>query len=253
MGRFRRSAPARNTLITEDAAIPNDIKRVYAVGDIHGRLDLLERAIAAIGRDVATHGSDAVTVTLGDYIDRGPDSAGVLERLAGNPFPTPYVALKGNHEAMLEDFLDDPAVGAHWRRQGGEKTLQSYRVTARALLVGRANENAALRLRQALPDKHVSFLQSLQLTYSFGRYFLCHAGVRPGVPLDRQTEHDLLWIRSEFLRSEADFGKIVVHGHTPVAAPEVLPNRINLDTGAFASGRLTCAVMDEGGCRFVEV
>ncbi len=253
MGRFRRSAPARNTLITEDAAIPNDIKRVYAVGDIHGRLDLLERAIAAIGRDVATHGSDAVTVTLGDYIDRGPDSAGVIERLAGNPFSTPYVALKGNHEAMLEDFLHDPSVGMHWRRQGGKETLQSYGVMTRALLVGRTNETAAQQLRQALPEKHWRFLQSLQLSYTFGRYFLCHAGVRPGVPLEQQDEHDLLWIRSDFLRSEADFGKVVVHGHTPVAAPEVLPNRINLDTGAFASGRLTCAVLDEGGCRFLEV
>ena len=102
--------------------------RLYVIGDIHGRLDLLERAIAAIGRDVERHGPAALTVTVGDYIDRGPDSRGVIERLAANPFPTPYVALKGNHEAFLEAFLADPTTGLHWRLQGGDETLLSYGV-----------------------------------------------------------------------------------------------------------------------------
>lgn len=199
------------------------------------------------------HGSDALTVTLGDYVDRGPASRGVIERLAANPFPTPYVALKGNHEAMLANFLDDPTVGMHWRTQGGAETLDSYGVAVRRLMVGKANMEAAERLRAALPESHVTFLRSLKTSLHHGRFFLCHAGVRPGVPLESQSEQDLLWIRGEFLNSPVDFGKIVVHGHTPAPEPEVLPNRINIDTGAFASGRLTCVVLEDEGYRFLEV
>jgi serine/threonine protein phosphatase 1 len=240
------------TVIAEDAAIPNDNARLYVIGDIHGRLDLLERAVVAITRDVEAHGGDALTVTLGDYIDRGPDSSGVIGCLAGNPFPTPYVALRGNHEAMFETFLVDPSVGTQWRPQGGEQTLHSYGVTVRHI-VGRANALASEQLREALPREHVSFLRSLRTSFTHGRFFLCHAGVRPGVPLDQQHDEDLMWIREEFLLSSADFGKIVVHGHTPTPEPEVLQNRINIDTKAFASGRLTCLVLEQTGYRFLKV
>ena len=173
--------------------------------------------------------------------------------MIGNPFPTPYVALKGNHEALLEGFLADPAVGEHWRRLGGLETLQSYGVPVGALMMGKNYDEAADRLRAALPAAHVSFLQSLKTSFSHGKYFLCHAGVRPSVPLERQSDDDLLWIRGEFLNSKADFSKIVVHGHTPVEEPEVLSNRINIDTGAFATGRLTCVVLDEHGHRFLTI
>lgn len=236
-----------------DAKITSENARLYAIGDIHGRLDLLERAIKAIERDVAEHGSDAVTVTLGDYVDRGPASRGVIERLAANPFPTPYIALKGNHEALLDAFLADPTVGLQWRRLGGLETLHSYGVPVSGVMVGRDLDQAAEALRAALPTAHTGFLQSLRTSLSHGRYFLCHAGVRPGVPLERQDENDLLWIREEFLRSNMDFGKIVVHGHTPIEQPEVLPNRINIDTGAFATGRLTCVALDQAGHRFLKV
>jgi serine/threonine protein phosphatase 1 len=237
----------------QDTQNPNENTRLYAIGDIHGRLDLLDRAIAAIRRDVEEHGPGALTVTLGDYIDRGPESRGVFDRLIENPFPTPYVALKGNHEALLEAFLADPAVGQHWRRLGGLETLHSYGVPVRGLMLGKNYEEAADRLRDALPAEHMSFLLSLKTSLSHGKYFLCHAGVRPGVPLERQSDEDLLWIRDEFLSSTMDFGKIVVHGHTPTAEPEVLPNRINIDTGAFATGQLTCVVLDEGGHRFLTI
>lgn len=237
----------------EDVKIPNENTRVYAIGDIHGRLDLLDRVIAAIKRDVAEHGSDALTVTLGDYVDRGPESRGVIDRLSENPFPTPYVALKGNHERLLEDFLADPRVGPHWWRLGGLETLHSYGVPVRRLMVGKINKETANRLRAALPAQHERFLQSLKTSLSHGRFYLCHAGVRPGVPLERQSERDLLWIRGEFLNSEMDFGKIVVHGHTPVEEPDVRPNRINIDTGAFATGRLTCVALDDGGYRFLDL
>jgi serine/threonine protein phosphatase 1 len=240
-------------VIPENVAISTEATRLYAIGDIHGRLDLLERVIAAIRKDTDRYGGDAITVTLGDYVDRGPDSRGVIDRLAQNPFPTPFVALKGNHEDMLIDFLGDPERGMHWRMQGGEQTLQSYGVAVRPLMVGKNNAEAAARLHDALPASHLAFLDQLETSFQHGRFFLCHAGVRPGVALDQQTEHDLLWIRAEFLRSRADFGKIVIHGHTPVSEPEVLPNRVNIDTGAFASGRLTCIVLEQDGYRFLDL
>lgn len=235
----------------DDAKSSDGNTRLYVIGDIHGRLDLLDRLIAAIDRDVEEHGPQAITITLGDYIDRGPDSRGVLDRLMDNPFPTPYVALKGNHEALLAAFLADPAVGTQWRMLGGLETLHSYGVPVSSLAISKNYEEAAARLRVAMPPKHLGFLQSLKSWYSHGEYFCCHAGVRPGVPLDRQRDEDLIWIRDEFLRSKVDFGKIVVHGHTPTPEPEVLPNRINIDTGAFATGKLTCIVLEGGQHRFI--
>jgi serine/threonine protein phosphatase 1 len=235
----------------EDAQIPNENTRVYVIGDIHGRLDLLDRMIAAITRDAKQHGADSLTVTLGDYIDRGPKSRGVLDRLLANPFPGDYVALKGNHEALLEAFLNDPAVGTRWQHLGGLETLHSFGVRVSPLMGGRDFDQVSAQLRAALSPEHMKFLASLKTSLTFGRYFLCHAGVRPGVPLDRQSEEDLLWIRDEFLDSDMDFGKIVVHGHTPIVEPQVLPNRINIDTGAFATGRLTCVVLEGERHRFI--
>lgn len=231
---------------------PSASERIYAIGDIHGRLDLLERAIAAIQRDVAEHGPAALTVTLGDYIDRGLQSRGVLDRLLDNPFPTSYVALKGNHETLLEDFLADATTGSFWSQQGGLGTLRSYGVQMTGP-VGTAYVKARDQLEAALPPAHLQFLRSLKISYSHGRYFFCHAGVKPGIPLEQQSEEDLLWIREEFLTSRVDFGKVVVHGHTPVSEPEVLPNRIGIDTGAFATGRLTCVALSADAPRFLEV
>jgi calcineurin-like phosphoesterase family protein len=236
-----------------DTQVPDEAARIYAIGDIHGRLDLLDRAIAAIERDVKEYGAAALTVTLGDYVDRGPASRGVLDRLCVNPFPTPHVALKGNHETFLAAFLADPGLGPQWRDYGGLETLHSYGISASRFMLSRNYDAAAQALQEALPASHVGFLQSLKTSHSHGKYFLCHAGVRPGVPLERQDERDLLWIRNEFLASDVDFGKIVVHGHTPVEAPEVKPNRINIDTGAFATGRLTCVALDEDGHRFLKI
>lgn len=208
--------------------------------------------VGEIARDLSRHPVEAaLTVTVGDYIDRGPDSRGVIERLTANPFATPFVALRGNHETILEEFLRDPSVADHWRRLGGLETLHSYGIDVAPLMRGKGQEAAAVALRTALPRSHVAFLASLELSLTVGRYFLCHAGVRPGVPLARQREEDLLWIREEFLDSRVDFGKIIVHGHTPSEEPELRPNRVNIDTGAFMSGRLTCAVLEETGIRFL--
>jgi serine/threonine protein phosphatase 1 len=229
-----------------------DCGRVYVIGDIHGRSDLLEQMVIQISRDLEMNPvSSAVTITLGDYIDRGPDSRGVLERLARNPFPTDFVALKGNHEVLFEAFLGDPTVAHHWRRLGGLETLHSYGVPIGDLMMRSGYEQAAAALQAAVPDEHFRFLASLRISIVFDRYFMCHAGVRPGIKLDRQSAEDLLWIRDEFLSSTADFGKIVVHGHTPNQRLEILPNRINIDTGAFVTGRLTCAVLGHSEPRFL--
>jgi serine/threonine protein phosphatase 1 len=228
--------------------------RVYAIGDIHGRSDLLDRMVTEIALDLSRHPvAEALTVTVGDYVDRGPDSRGVIERLTRNPFVTPYVALRGNHESLLEDFLRDPSTGDYWRRLGGLETLHSYGVDVASLMLGKGQDAAADALRAALPQTHVAFLASLKSSLSIGRYFLCHAGVRPGVPLAQQREEDLLWIRDEFLNSNVDFGKVVVHGHTPSEEPELRANRVNVDTGAFMTNRLACAVLGENDVRFLVV
>ncbi|MEA2993189.1 MAG: serine/threonine protein phosphatase 1 [Alphaproteobacteria bacterium] len=226
--------------------------RIYAIGDIHGRSDLVDRIAAEISRDLQADPAErCLTVTIGDYIDRGPDSRGVLDRLVCNPFPTELVALKGNHEYLFETFLRDPSIADDWRRVGGLETLHSYGVAVAPLMMGKNYHEAAEALRLVLPPAHLEFLGSLKTSLIVGKYFLCHAGVRPGVPLNQQSEEDLLWIRAPFLESKADFGKIVVHGHTPTEKPEVLPNRINIDTAAFMTGRLTCAVLEAERVRFL--
>jgi diadenosine tetraphosphatase ApaH/serine/threonine PP2A family protein phosphatase len=230
---------------------PMRFSPIYAVGDIHGRLDLLEKMIEHIRADAHARSGTSLTVTLGDYVDRGPDSRGVIERLRTNPFPNRYVALKGNHEALLEAFLIDPSTGTQWQHLGGLETLRSFGIEVKPSMIDRDYEIAAEKLRQLLSPEQRAFLASLKTYLTVDRYFFCHAGVRPDVPLDRQNENDLLWIRNRFLNSTVNFGKIIVHGHTPVTAPEVLPNQINVDTGAFATGRLTCIVLEDDSYRFI--
>ncbi len=229
-----------------------DRGRVYAIGDIHGRSDLLDRIITAIRRDLeANPVENCVTVTLGDYFDRGPDSRGVIERLLNNPFPSDFVPLKGNHELLFESFLHRPAVAEHWRRLGGLETLASYGVRVGSLMRGQSYQEAADALKAAVPQTHLDFVRSLRTSLPIGPYFLCHAGVRPGVPLDRQSEDDLLWIREPFLASAANFGKIVVHGHTPTEQPDIRANRINVDTGAYVTNNLTCVALGREAPRFL--
>ena len=144
--------------------------------------------VEEIERDLEKNpAADGLTVTLGDYVDRGPDSRGVLDRLAHNPFPTKYIALKGNHEELFEAFLHDPTVASQWRRLGGLETLHSYGVSVTAVMIGKGFEEASRALRKAVPEEHLRFLGSLKLSMSVGEYFLCHAGVRPGIPLEHQS------------------------------------------------------------------
>lgn len=215
---------------------------VYAIGDLHGRADLLGDLLARIESDAAGFEAERrVLLFVGDYVDRGPDSAGVIERLSsGLPNGFDPVCLKGNHEDIMLDFLARPEALGLWLFNGAAATLASYGVTRDALPAGAEGaELCRQALTEAMPAQHRAFLDGLRLCAEIGDYFFAHAGVRPGVALDAQEPHDLVWIREGFLDSDADFGKVVVHGHTPRLAPEVRANRIDIDTGAWQTGILT--------------
>jgi serine/threonine protein phosphatase 1 len=229
-----------------------DGTRIYAVGDVHGRADLLSAVLRRIDADFKVSPiADPIQVFLGDYIDRGPHSREVLDLLIGRAQNHPVRCLKGNHEAFAERFLDDPALLPDWSQWGGADTLLSYGVTPAITQEPRAYEAIAEAFRQALPESHRRFIDGLDLSFGCGDYFFVHAGVRPGIPLDKQRPQDLLGIRDEFLLHEEDFGKVVVHGHTPVPEPDIRPNRINIDTGAYATGRLTCLVLEGDQMSFI--
>ncbi|MCI4678738.1 serine/threonine protein phosphatase [Rhodoblastus acidophilus] len=235
--KFRRNQPA----VTP--RIPPGL-RVYAIGDIHGRADLLEAAAGKIARD-SRDAPRTLTIFLGDYIDRGRDSAAVLERLSKRDFPTDFVALRGNHEQTMLDALDDPRIFEFWRRYGAVETLASYGVDVADVMRGAGFVEARDELRRKAPPEHIAFLKALPLSHEIGDYFFCHAGVKPGRPLSAQEPRDLMFIRREFLDSAEWRSKVIVHGHTPVEAPEFRANRINLDTGAYATNRLTCLALEE--------
>jgi serine/threonine protein phosphatase 1 len=221
---------------------------IYAIGDIHGRADLLADLHRRIAHDAQERAAERrVLVYLGDYIDRGPDSADVIDLvLDGAPAGFEIVRLLGNHERLMLEFLDNVRHAALWLRNGGDATLQSYGIEPG---VGPHLDAAPLldlqmALVERLPARHLEFLQSLQLKHAEGDYFFAHAGVRPGVALEAQREEDLIWIRDLFLNSDADHGRVVVHGHTIRPEPEFCPNRIGIDTGAYYTGLLTCLALE---------
>jgi serine/threonine protein phosphatase 1 len=229
-----------------------DGERIYAVGDVHGRADLLSALLGRIDADLTAHPiAQSVQVFLGDYIDRGPHSRAVLDLLIARRRRHVMLCLKGNHETYAAQFLSNPAVLSDWKHIGGMDTLLSYGVVPSAKDGRREQEATAEAFRRALPDSHRDFISGLALSFSCGDFFFAHAGVRPGIPLGQQRQEDLLWIREDFLLHEEDFGKVVVHGHTPSMEPDVRPNRINIDTGAYATGRLTCLVLEGDEIRFI--
>jgi serine/threonine protein phosphatase 1 len=228
---------------------------LYAVGDVHGRLDLLESLSDLIEQDAAGREAERRTlVFLGDYVDRGPDSRGVVERLiSGVPHGFDAHFLKGNHEAILLDFLEDSWRLEHWLMNGGDATMRSYGVdTERLAQQGAAAEAWRQAFADALPGTHLRFFRSLQLSVTFGDYLFVHAGLRPGVPLAAQSEADLVWIRGPFLNHAEPFDKIVVHGHTPGPQPVTRQNRIGIDTGAVFTGRLTALRLEGGARKFLQ-
>lgn len=240
------------------AAAPSTGGRlVYAVGDIHGRLDLLDLLMESVAADVAAMkpAERPILVFLGDYVDRGPESAGVITRILKIAKAGAFEvrALKGNHEEALLQFLADPSFGQTWTDYGGAATLVSYGVTPPLTrLDPDAWEQARVAFDAALPAAHRRFYETLELTVEVGDFLFVHAGLRPGVPIADQTERDLLWIRGEFLNSDSTFGKMVVHGHTPTEEPQIMTNRMGLDTGAYATGVLTAARLTDAGYGLIQ-
>jgi serine/threonine protein phosphatase 1 len=225
-------------------ALPHGV-RVYAVGDIHGRADLLDDILLRIDADLRRNSPvRAVEVFLGDYVDRGPNSKNVIDSLIGRRASHEVVCLKGNHEDSLLAFLKDPSTLEYWSQLGGLETLKSYGIRLPAGGLALPRDELASNFSAMMPDSHKQFFATLPLSLTLGDFFFVHAGVKPGVPLSEQKEDDLLWIRDEFLRSGKDFGKMIVHGHTPTIEPDVRKNRIGIDTGAFATGILTCLVIE---------
>lgn len=236
---------SRETKFSRKASLPQGV-RVYAIGDIHGRADLLRLQLAQIEADSSLFQcARSVIVFLGDYIDRGPDSRGTIDLLLACARLRDVVFLKGNHDTFIRRFLDVPEFLSEWRSLGGLETLVSYGLKPSLRQSRGDHERLSRELLAALSPQHLSFFDSLQLSFTCGDFIFVHAGIRPEIALRKQTEDDLLWIREDFLHHESPFEKFVVHGHTPVNAPDLRSNRVNVDTGAFATGRLSC-VMIEG-------
>ena len=228
--------------------------RAYAIGDIHGRLDLLERLLAQVEADNAERPTaTSWLVFLGDLIDRGPDSRGVIERLAASPpgFARP-VFIKGNHEEVFLSVLEGDHRGLkEWLAYGGSECAESYGLSMGWMLNATSAEIME-RLIAQVPRAHVRFLAEMADSFRFGDYLFVHAGIRPGVALEQQSSRDLRWIREGFLDDRRDHGMVVVHGHTIVERPQEHPNRIALDTGAYRSGRLTAIGLEAGERWFIE-
>jgi serine/threonine protein phosphatase 1 len=231
-------------------AIPKGI-RVYAIGDIHGCDAELRALLDLIEADARKTQAECRLIFLGDYIDRGPASKDVVDRLFHIARQFRTICLRGNHEQMLLDFLDDAKVLRTWSQMGGRETLLSYGVAAPSFDDERAFCETRDAFVRALPKNHLKFFQHLQFSTRLGDYFFVHAGIRPGVALEAQREQDMMWIRNIFLRSSNDFGAMIVHGHTPSEGPVCQANRMGLDTGAYATGRLTTAVLEGTSVRFM--
>ncbi|MEO0713241.1 MAG: metallophosphoesterase family protein [Pseudomonadota bacterium] len=217
--------------------------RVYAVGDIHGRADLLKRLMETIRADAAlrAEGERAILVFLGDYVDRGFQSKDVIDYLLSDSLADfEVVFLKGNHEAAFLEFLSDPAFGPEWARFGGAETLTSYGIRPPRTRTQMEEWTAACEaLNEKLPAEHRNFLAQLDQHVVIGDYVFVHAGLRPGRALEDQVDDDVLWIRDTFLNDNGTFDQVVVHGHTPISAPYRDHRRIGVDTGAYLSGKLT--------------
>jgi serine/threonine protein phosphatase 1 len=233
---------------------------VYAIGDIHGRADLLRRMIQLIATDIPQHmcghADRPAIVFLGDYIDRGRQSREALDLVLALKADTDLEVrcLLGNHEEAMLDFLDRRTSGVGWANHGGKETIQSYGIPVPHH--GSKREAWSLtrsQLLQQVPASHLDFLRNLELMIVFNDILFVHAGVRPSAPLDTQSKRDMLWIRSEFIDHEEWLGKLIVHGHTPVERAFLGQNRICLDTGAYASGLLSAARFDGGPPTLLEI
>ena len=235
---------------------------IYAIGDIHGRDDLLDALLRQIYQDISTYRADKIVtlVFLGDYVDRGLGSRAVIERLwrqqkEGDTVGVVnrFIHLRGNHEDMLLRYIENPVFGEGWLMNGGTETLISYGVDAPISFRNHAEQNiTAESLKAALGVGHFAFLRSLPTHAIIGDYAFVHAGFRPGIPIDAQSRNDMLWIRQSFLKDEDAMDKRVVHGHSPDTNPFVDHRRIGVDTGAFFTGILTAVRLEDDTVKFLQ-
>jgi serine/threonine protein phosphatase 1 len=226
----------------QDASLP-ETECVYVIGDIHGRQDLLIQILDVITRDsLNTISMNKSLIYLGDYIDRGPDSKGVIDTVLEARIPNiKTIALMGNHEEAMVGFLSDPIVNSDWLKFGGAETILSYGVSIPpGILTPRILKETSEALNIALPESHKQFLNNLKDCYFSGDYMFVHAGIDPDRKIAKQQTNDLFWIRNGFIEHTELYEKIIVHGHTIVDEPEFHDNRIAIDTGAYYSGKLTC-------------
>lgn len=235
-----------------DARGPDGM-HLAVVGDVHGERALMEELVELIAADRRQSGTeDFRLIHLGDYVDRGPDSRGVIDLLIELGQDPRFLAIAGNHDIGFLEFLARPSRMGLFANNGGRETALSYGVEIDFLSEESLRRGHAA-LVEAVPPEHVSFLAALPRHLTFGDFFLCHAGIRPGVPLEEQDPDDLIWIREKFLYDPRPHPKVVVHGHTPREEPEIMSNRVNVDTGAWRWGRLTALVVVEGDKRILSV
>lgn len=235
-----------------DARAPDGM-RIYAIGDVHGRDDLLAAMHDRIDAEIADdRPADWRIIHLGDFCDRGPDTKAVFDRVIARSINRRILSIMGNHEAGMLDFLAEPLPHGLFVNHGGEATALSYGIEI-DFETEAGRQEARDRLLATIPQAHLDFMAALPRSVTFGDYFFCHAGIRPGVPLQSQDPEDLIWIRKEFLASTQLYEKIIVHGHSPSSKPEVLPNRINVDTGAVKTGVLTAIVLEGTTKRVIDV
>jgi serine/threonine protein phosphatase 1 len=234
-----------------DAALPAG-QRVYAIGDVHGRLDLFGPLIDLIERDdAALAPAQTSVILLGDLVDRGADSAGVLRRARDWQGQREVHILCGNHEEMFLRGMEEEEVFRHFLRHGGKETILSFGVDPKAFNAADMAEAQQL-MRDAVPADDIAFIRSFQDSMAIGDYLFVHAGVDPRVPLAEQKARDLRWIREPFLSHADPFGMVVVHGHSIRECAEDKGNRIGIDTGAYMTGRLTALVLEGTGRRFLQ-
>jgi len=233
------------------AAIPPG-QRVYAMGDIHGRLDLFEALVSAIDADdAAAAPAETTVILLGDLVDRGADSAGVIALARAWQQRRRVRILAGNHEEMFLRSFKSLEMFRHFLRHGGRETVLSYGVD-RVAFVHADLEEAQAMMRAAVPAEDVAFLEGFEDMIAIGDYLFVHAGIDPRVPIEEQKVHDLRWIREPFLSHPGVHGPVVVHGHTICDAPEDCGNRIGIDTGAYMTGRLTALALEGTTRRYLD-
>jgi serine/threonine protein phosphatase 1 len=227
---------------------------IYAIGDVHGCMDQLQRAEDRIALDIEVSGKRGPVVLLGDYVDRGGASSQVIEHLIQpSELGLRRLALCGNHDEIFGKFIAHPDQHLDWLAMGGEQTLMSYGIDVHHVGLRQRGRNERLKavMAEAIPESHRQFLATLPISLKVGQYLFVHAGIRPGVPLERQTEEDMMWIREPFIKEGPKLPLMVIHGHTPQPTPDLGPGRIGIDTGAFYTGKLTVLKIDGGQTRFL--